>query len=104
MSHVEYIRNRLRRLRILQTLYNQRPEVLGEGILFQELKQDPDLNATPEGVRRSLDYLNDRRLAEIEKVNKGRTWTARITADGVDYLEGDDPDIPGISHPDDFIN
>ena len=95
-------RNRLRRLRVLQTLYNQRPEYVGEGILLQCLREDADLSPTPDGIRRSLDYLAQRGLVVIEK--KQTRWLSKITADGVDYLEGDDPGIDGISHPQEFMS
>lgn len=102
VDNLEVQRHRLRRLRILQQLYNNRPEQMGDGILYQILKGDPELDPTPVGVRRSLDYLADRKFVSITK--RGSSWLVKITADGVDYLEGDDPGLPGISHPDEFLN
>ncbi|MBW8034206.1 MAG: hypothetical protein FVQ79_00630 [Planctomycetes bacterium] len=102
MSNLELQRNRLRRLRVLQILYSDRPEMIGEGMIFQLLRQDADLDPTQDGVRRSLDYLEQRGYVQITNKDS-KIWIAKITADGVDYLEGPDPGVQGMAHPSEFM-
>lgn len=102
MPTVESHRNRLRRLRVLQALYNNRPDELGDGILLQILKQDSDLSSDKSSIRQSLDYLAQRQLCTL---NIGSSiWIAKITYKGIEYIEGDDPGWDGISHPAEFMS
>lgn len=99
-------RNRLRRLRLLQSLYLAYPDPLGEGLLLEFAKEDPELNPGQNQVRRSLQYLHDIGFAEIlskTSPDGGELWVAKATPAGVDYLEGDDPGLPGIRHPSEFL-
>ena len=96
-------KNRLRRLRVLQILYTSRPEELGVGIILHFLKKDTDLTPNKTNVTQSLDYLEQRGFCVITgKIND--MWQAKITVQGIEYLEGDDPGMDGISHPDEFMS
>lgn len=106
MNSASSYRNRLRRLRLLQSLYYAYPAPAGEGMLLALAKEDPELSPTVERVRRSLQYLADIEFAEIlskSSPNGGELWVAKATPAGVDYLEGDDPGLPGIRHPSEFL-
>ena len=106
MNKQSSYRNRLRRLRLLQSLYYAYPAPAGEGMLLALAKDDPELNPTIDRVRRSLQYLHDIEFAEIlskASPGGGELWVAKATPAGVDYLEGDDPGLPGIRHPSEFL-
>ena len=99
-------RNRLRRLRLLQSLYYAYPAPAGEGMLLALAKEDLELAPTIKRVRRSLQYLADIGFVEIvgkEAPDGGEQWVAKALPAGVDYLEGDDPGLAGVRHPDEFL-
>lgn len=95
-------RNRMRRLRILQQLEAIAPNSLSEDTLLSVVAQDPDLEPTSNKIKRSLSYLRDLDLIELQ--SKVQPWSARIKAKGLDYLEGDGTDIQGIAHPEEFLS
>lgn len=94
-------KNRLRRLRLLQFLSRSYPETASDQLLLALARQDPELSPNLKLVRRSLTYLEDRGLIKLE-VKQDQVWIARCLPDGIDYLEGDDPGIDGLAHPNDF--
>jgi hypothetical protein len=94
-------RNKLRRLRLLQFLYQAFPAALTDRMLLQLAKEDPELDPDIKMVRRSIFYLQKSNFAEVEV--SGEVWVVNITPKGIDYLEGKDPDIKGIYHPDQFM-
>ncbi|MBL3601749.1 MAG: hypothetical protein JMN25_18110 [gamma proteobacterium endosymbiont of Lamellibrachia anaximandri] len=95
-------RNRLRRLRLLQFISQAYPELVSDQMLLTLAKTDPELRPTIERVRRSMQYLSDRGFIAIE-TKTDAVWMARCLPDGIDYLEGDDPEINGMAHPSDFM-
>ncbi|MCU7934136.1 MAG: hypothetical protein KZQ99_04555 [Candidatus Thiodiazotropha sp. (ex Dulcina madagascariensis)] len=94
-----HYRNRLRRLRILQFLSQAYPEPLSDRLLLTLAKKDPELSPNRQKIRRSLQYLKDRGYVAIE-LQRDDLWIARCLPDGIDYLEGEDPGIDGLAHPD----
>ena len=79
-SHI----NRMRRLRVLQVLYNNRPQELGVGIILQLMRGDEDLKPKAVNIAQSLDYLEQRGFCKIKK--SANLWIAKITPEGIDYL------------------
>jgi hypothetical protein len=74
---------------------------MSDHLLLSLAKQDPELSPDLKKVRRSLQYLDDRAFIAVEKTEA--VWMARCLPDGIDYLEGDDPGIDGLAHPDNFM-
>ena len=101
LQQLDLERKRLQRMRVLQTLYNNRPNTTGDGLLRQALKHDIDLGFTHNSIRKSLDYLEQRKLVEITD-RTDQAWMAKITADGIDHIDGIGPDVPGVAKPDEF--
>ena len=98
---LETKRKRLQRLRVLQTLNLARPSSMGDGLVKSALIDDVDLDFTHASIRNSFDYLEMRGFVEI--LQKGKdVWVAKITADGVDYLDGLGKDVEGVARPDEF--
>jgi hypothetical protein len=100
-SPIDVQRNRLRRLRLLQFLYEARPERLGEGLLYTLVQRDLDLASTPDLVRESLYYLSQR--STISLATEPPFWSAQITANGIDFLEGEPAPLEGIAHPREYL-
>lgn len=94
-----HYRNRLRRLRILQFLSQAYPETLSDRLLLRLAEGDPELMPNRQKIRRSLTYLADRNFVVIVW-QRDDLWTARCLPDGIDFLEGDDPGLDGLAHPD----
>ncbi len=101
LNDMETQRHRLRRLRILQALSQNRPEPIGDGLIAQVLRGDVDLSFTKTNIRNSLDYLFERGLVIITLRTPDR-WMAKISADGVDFLDGLGDRHHGVAHPEDF--
>jgi Fe2+ or Zn2+ uptake regulation protein len=85
------------RWRILRVLDAGRPIAVSENIILRVLN-DVKLPIGPAAVRRELDYLRARGLAEIED-GEEETWFARLTASGVDIVEYNAPAPVGIARP-----
>ncbi len=52
-------------------------------------------------VRKGLDYLEGKKLVQVDR-KKAPTWLAKLTADGVDFVEyneRDDLNTKGIARP-----
>lgn len=103
MFDIKANQDRLKRLRVLQILDQVRPEQISESLVTSALKNDRDLNLDTVDIRKALDYLQQRDLATL---CKGRInsdpWLAKITADGIDYLDGHGDDIAGVARPQEF--
>lgn len=85
------------RWRILKVLDAGRPDPVSEIIIFQVM-QDAALPITPSGLRRELDYLEDRKLATLS--GRGTpVWSAQLTRYGVDVVEYTLECLPGIARP-----
>ncbi len=94
------IRREALRWLILLTLNNARPIGAFEGpILSVAQSEYPD--ATALEMRRELDYLDDRKLVEVEKRPDGR-WFCALTRYGVDVAEYTVACEPGIARPEKY--
>lgn len=85
------------RWRILKVLDAGRPLAVSELMVLQVL-QDALLHVTPHGLRRELDYLEDRKLVVIHGRN-APVWSAELTHYGVDIVEYTIDCLPGIARP-----
>ncbi|MDX1491287.1 MAG: hypothetical protein R3332_08370 [Pseudohongiellaceae bacterium] len=101
LNDLETQRHRLRRLRILQVLSQNRPEPIGDGLVNRCLRHDVDLGFTASNIRKSLDYLEGHKLVEITMRTEER-WMAKISVHGVDFLDGLADEIKGVAHPNEF--
>lgn len=101
LNELEIQRHRLRRLRILQVLSQNRPDPIGDGLINRCLRHDVDLGFTASNIRNSLDYLLERGLVIITLRTEER-WMAKISANGIDFLDGLGPKIEGVAHPEEF--
>lgn len=82
---------------LLKALDNARPIGAGEGMLLSIVQSIP-VESTPLEIRRELDYLEDRKLVDIERDPSG-PWRASLTRHGVDYVEYTIDGQPGIARP-----
>lgn len=101
LTDLETQRDRLRRLRILQVLQQNRPEPVGDGLIGRCLREDIDLGFTQSNIRNNIDYLSERGLVAITLRTPER-WIAKISANGVDFLDGLGTKIDGVAHPEEF--
>lgn len=86
------------RWRILRVLDIGRPNPVAETLIWRHLTSDLKLPMTPHGVRRELDYLEERGLVKIS----GRDtpiWLSELTRDGIDVVEHTVECDPGIARP-----
>jgi len=85
------------RWQLICALNKSRPYTANEAFLLDVMRAIyPD--ATGLEVRRELDYLADRQLAELRKEPSG-TWFADLTRYGVDIAEYTIDCAPGIARP-----
>ena len=82
---------------ILLTLNNARPEGAYEEVVLMTV-QGIYRDSTAQEIRRELDYLVDRKLAEVKREPSGR-WFADVTRYGVDVVEYTVDCNPGIARP-----
>ena len=85
------------RWRILRVLDAGRPIGANEDLIFRVL-HDVKVPSTMNTVRRDLTYLRDLGLIEIEGQNS-ETWSAKLTAKGVQVVEYTVDTPPGIARP-----
>ena len=91
------VRRESMRWNILLTLNNARPIGAYEELVLSTIQAIyPD--ATALELRRELDYLADRKLADLRKEASG-TWFADLTRYGVDIAEYTIDCAPGIARP-----
>lgn len=96
---IDYQKSRREIIRwvLLRALDHARPEGTNEVVLLMTIQGlYPD--ATQREIRRELDYLDDRRLIEIEARHTG-TWRADLCGAGVDVVEYAVECGPGIARP-----
>lgn len=94
------IRRESMRWNILLTLNNARPLGAYEELVLATIQSIyPD--ATALEVRRELDYLADRKLADLRKEPSGR-WFCDLTRYGVDLAEYTVDCSPGIARPEKY--
>lgn len=85
------------RWRVLKCLDAGRPGPVSETILYRVLV-DINLPLTPNGLRRELDYLEERELIEISDQGTP-TWSAKLTRIGIDVVEYTVECDAGIARP-----
>ncbi len=74
----------------------------GETGCSKQVVQAALRKAYPEAadIEKELYYLKEKKLIRMERVKNGRLGLERdiyfITGEGIDYLDGTGPDIPGI--------
>jgi hypothetical protein len=85
------------RWRIMKVLDAGRPLPVSELVILQVL-QDATLPISPNGLRRELDYLEDRKVAVLSGRN-GPVWSAELTHHGVDIVEYTVDCFAGIARP-----
>jgi hypothetical protein len=85
------------RWRILRILDAGRPIGVNEDLITRVLNE-VELPITIQGVRRELTYLRDLGLIKIEG-EESMTWSAKLTAGGVDLVEYTAIAPPGIARP-----
>ena len=91
------VRREATRWHILTTLDTARPVGCHEETILQVIQSIyPD--TTRLLIQRSLDYLEDRGLVEIDKRPDG-VWWAELTRCGVDMVEYNIDCKPGIARP-----
>ena len=88
------------RWNILQALDVARPYGTNENVILSALQAEHK-GITQLIVRRELDYLEDRKLAEITNQHTG-TWFAELTRYGVDIAEYTVECKPGIARPEKY--
>jgi len=91
-------RREVLRWRIIQTCNIGRPYPVAEDIIYQTVA-GPDMPVTEFDVRKELDYLESRKLVEIEGRGKPQGWAAKLTRYGVDLAEYAIECEPGIGRP-----
>lgn len=101
LNDLETQRHRLRRLRILQVLQQNRPDPIGDGLIGRCLRDDIDLGFTGPNIRNSLDYLSELGMVTITLRTEER-WMAKIAVKGVDFLDGIGEKPAGVAHPEEF--
>lgn len=99
MNDVDLVRVRRESIRwtILLALNNARPIGAAEAMLHSVVQSVyPD--ATPLELRRELEYLDNRRLVQVEKSPAG-PWRASLTRLGIDVAEYTVDCEAGIARP-----
>lgn len=96
IDHSKVRRENLRWL-LLLALYNAAPGDLVEGVMLATSQaMFPD--ATAIEIRRTLDYLSDRKLLDLRKDPSG-PWWGNLTRYGTDLVEYTSDCEPGIARP-----
>ena len=85
------------RWRILAVLNAGRPYPVGE-TLIADVLTDVDLQTTQSDIRNALQYLADKGFCELTSPPVNH-WEARLLPRGVDFVEYNLPDEPGIIRP-----
>lgn len=74
-----------------------RPEPVAEPLVLSAIQGVP-VQCTALELRRELDYLEDRGLVDLKRL-EGAPWTAELTRHGVDFVEYTIAAEPGIARP-----
>ncbi len=86
------------RWHILVALNAARPIGTSEGIILSAIQAIP-MAVTALEIRRELEYLENRKLVEIEGKGMRPEWHAKLTHHGIDVAEYTVPCHPGICRP-----
>lgn len=82
---------------ILEALNHGRPYEVAETLILAAVQAVP-LQCTALELRRELDYLEDRKLITVRRM-EAAPWTAELTRHGVDVVEYTVEIEPGIARP-----
>ena len=81
----------------LDAIYHGRPYAVAEPLILSAIQGVP-VQCTALELRRELDYLAERGLATLNRL-EGAPWTAELTRAGVDVVEYTIAVEPGIARP-----
>jgi len=73
------------------------PYPVAEPLILSAIQTVP-IECTALELRRQLDYLGDRGLVKLKRL-EGGPWTAELTRHGVDFFEYTIDAEPGIARP-----
>lgn len=98
-SFIDMERSRIATIRwvCLDALQHGRPYAVAEPLILSAVQGVP-LLCTALDLRRELDYLADRGLVTLKRL-EGSPWQAELTRAGVDVVEYTVPVEPGIARP-----
>jgi len=82
---------------ILVAVNSGRPEPVAEPLVLGAIQAIP-VQCTALELRRELDYLEDRKLIALARL-EGAPWTAELTRHGVDFVEYTIAAEAGIARP-----
>ena len=85
------------RWQILAAVNAGAPYPVAETLILSAVQSIP-IECTALELRRQLDYLEDRKLLELNR-HEGAPWTASLTRHGTDFVEYTIDAEPGIARP-----
>lgn len=85
------------RWHILVAVNSGSPYPVAEPLVLTAIQSIP-VECTALELRKQLDYLEDRKLVEVNRL-EGAPWTANLTRQGVDFVEYNLAAEPGIARP-----
>lgn len=85
------------RWHIMVAVNSGRPEPVAEPLVLSAIQSIP-IECTALELRREMDYLADRRLLDLKRL-EGAPWLAELTRHGVDFVEYTIAAEPGIARP-----
>ena len=99
---IEFEKNKRAHVRwlILLTLDHARPIGAAESLILTTIQSVP-MQLTALELRREMDYLAGRDLVELRGRDTAR-WHAKLTSEGVDFVEYTSESIPGIARPEKY--
>jgi hypothetical protein len=99
MSSIDMEKARREQIRwiVLDALNHGRPYEVAEPLILSAIQGVP-VQCTAMELRREIDYLEERGLIEVRKL-EGASWLARLTRHGVDIVEYTINVEPGIARP-----
>lgn len=97
-SNLARIHREMVRWRILKAAEVSSPIPVSEELLCA-IVGDLKLPVNQDGIRRELEYLEDKKLITVANRNTARPWEAHLTALGVDVVEYTVPAPDGIGRP-----
>jgi hypothetical protein len=85
------------RWHIMVAVNSGRPEPVAEPLVLSAIQSIP-IECTARELRRELDYLADRKLLDLRRL-EGAPWLVDLTRHGVDVVEYTVDCDPGIARP-----
>jgi hypothetical protein len=85
------------RWHIMVAVNSGAPHIVAETLILSAIQSIP-VECTALELRKQMDYLEDRRLLELQR-HEGAPWTATLTRHGVDLVEYTIEAEPGIARP-----